>query len=71
MKTNLITCPACGKQVSKNAAACPNCAEPIAPTRNNTQGINFKDPVHIAGVILAALIFGGTVLAVAVAIFAG
>ena len=26
----LITCPACGKQVSENANACPNCGEPIA-----------------------------------------
>ena len=25
----LIKCPGCGKDVSSNAAACPNCGEPI------------------------------------------
>ena len=25
----LIKCPGCGKEVSANAAACPNCGEPI------------------------------------------
>ena len=25
----LIKCPGCGKDVSANAAACPNCGEPI------------------------------------------
>ncbi len=27
---NLISCPACGKQVSRQAPACPQCGQPIA-----------------------------------------
>lgn len=26
---NLIDCPACGRQVSPNAASCPGCGEPL------------------------------------------
>ena len=31
---SLMSCPGCRKEVSRNAAACPNCGEPIntAPT---------------------------------------
>lgn len=29
---SLIDCPACGKQVSKIAPACPHCGHPIAPS---------------------------------------
>ena len=61
------TCPMCGRSVSPNAAACPGCGEPIAPARTNTQGINLRDPVHIAGVALALLILAGTILSVVVA----
>lgn len=37
----LITCPACGKQVSEKAVSCPYCGQPIAdlnPTDENYQG---------------------------------
>jgi len=55
MKT-LINCPACGQQVSQNAAACPACAEPIRPERTNQSGINLRDPVHVLGVLLCVAI---------------
>lgn len=64
---NLISCPSCGASVSKNAAACPSCAEPIAPARTNTQGINMKDPLHIAGVVIAIAIVIGIGLYIYVA----
>lgn len=54
--SRIINCPACGKQVSENAAACPACAEPIRPERSNTGGINLRDPVHIAGIVLCIVI---------------
>ena len=53
------TCPMCGRSVSPNAAACPGCGEPIAPARTNTQGINLRDPGHVAGVVLAVIILLG------------
>jgi len=28
----LMECPTCGRQVSTNAASCPGCGEPLAPT---------------------------------------
>jgi len=59
MNTNLIPCPACGKLISPQAAACPQCAQPIAPAKNNTQGINLRDPIHILGVALALLMLLG------------
>lgn len=55
----LINCPACGKQVSVDAAACPACGQPIAPAKTSQQGINLKDPVHIIGVIIAGVIIAG------------
>lgn len=54
--SRLINCPACGKQVSANAAACPACAEPIKPGRAKTGGINLRDPVHVVGVVLGVVI---------------
>lgn len=58
----LIKCPACARPVSPNAAACPSCAEPIRPERTNSSGINLRDPVHVIGVVIAALVVLATVL---------
>lgn len=54
-KSKLIKCPACGRQVSENAAACPSCADPIRPERTNTGGINMRDPLHVVGVVIAVI----------------
>jgi len=59
--SKLIPCPACGRQVSPNAAACPSCAEPIRPERTNQGAINLRDPIHVAGII-ACLVFIALVL---------
>ena len=33
---SLINCPACGKQVSTEAASCPHCGQPIAGPRKSS-----------------------------------
>ena len=38
----LIPCPACGRQVSPAAPACPNCGHPIA-TDTRARGATFKE----------------------------
>lgn len=38
----LIPCPACGRQVSPAAPACPNCGHPIA-TDTGARGATFKE----------------------------
>lgn len=59
----LITCPACGKPVSKNAPACPSCGEPIKSSVEKASGaINIKDPIHIIGILIAILMVVGIVL---------
>lgn len=57
----LIDCPACGKQVSSNAPACPNCGEPIKSSIEKGSGgaINPSDPVHLLGIIIAILMAFG------------
>lgn len=62
VQSRLVKCPACGRAVSPNAAACPACAEPIRPERTNHSGINLRDPVHVVGVIIAALVVAATVV---------
>jgi hypothetical protein len=34
MKTNLINCPACERQISPEAASCPACGQPIRAAEN-------------------------------------
>lgn len=64
----LIKCPTCGKQVSNNAATCPNCGEIInSKMTKNAGAINLKDPVHLIGVIISILV----ILAVVSGIVAG
>lgn len=38
----LISCPACGRQVSEAAPACPGCGHPIAPAPRRP-GASFKE----------------------------
>lgn len=35
----LISCPACGKEVSSQAPSCPNCGNPIATETTGVQSI--------------------------------
>lgn len=34
MKTNLINCPACERQISPEAASCPACGQPVRAIEN-------------------------------------
>lgn len=62
--TKLIACPTCGCSVSRNAAACPECGEVINVQMQKPSGaINLRDPVHLIGVILAAIIVLGVIAA--------
>lgn len=69
-KTTMTKCPACGKAVSSAAASCPGCGHPVG---RQPGAINMKDPVHVVGVIAAALVvlfavigmIAGVVMAVA------
>jgi predicted amidophosphoribosyltransferase len=60
---SLIKCPACGRDVSKNAPSCPGCGEPIKSSVEKASGaINMKDPVHLIGVIFAIAVLLGIIL---------
>ena len=56
----LIQCPECGTEVSEAAAACPKCGHPLKATPAG--GVNPRDPVHLIGIILGAIILIGLVL---------
>lgn len=62
----LMKCPACDKQISTAATACPQCGHPFAKA-TTVSGIDMKDPVHVLGVIVVAiivvLVIGGSCLA--------
>ena len=61
----LIQCPTCKNNVSSNAATCPHCGEVINSRMTKPAGaINLKDPVHLAGVILAGLMVLGVIVAI-------
>lgn len=52
----LIKCPACGKDVSSNAPACPHCGEPIKSSTEKANGaVNPQDPVHFLGLIVVGV----------------
>ena len=56
--TGLLTrCPSCQSAVSTEAAACPTCGHQF----KYAGGINLKDPVHVIGLIVTALIAIGVV----------
>jgi predicted nucleic acid-binding Zn ribbon protein len=56
---SLMTCPSCGKQISPNAAACPECGEPVKhQPRCHSLGILFN--------LLAALWFVGSITGIVI-----
>lgn len=44
----LITCPDCGKKMSKRAAACPNCGSQLAGSTNTQKGEKGSSPFALA-----------------------
>jgi predicted amidophosphoribosyltransferase len=66
----LIKCPACNKDVSSEAPACPACGQPIKSSVEKAAGgaINPRDPVHLLGIILVIGIVIGVILYIASAI---
>lgn len=57
----LTKCPSCQREVSSEAAACPQCGHPFK-TQKTVGSIDLKDPVHLVGVGVAVLMIVGTVL---------
>jgi len=53
----LTKCPSCRSDVSTEAAACPKCGHQF----KYAGGINLKDPVHVIGLIITALLAVGVV----------
>ena len=70
---NLRSCPDCGREVSKRAAACPHCGAPLStpkpfkrfyqatPTKTDT--VSDEAPISVKGVVR---IIGGLVLGYAI-----
>jgi hypothetical protein len=52
----MMNCPSCGKDVSTEAAACPNCGHAF----KYAGGLNLGDPVHLLG-IFGLVVFLGIV----------
>ncbi|WP_049236395.1 zinc ribbon domain-containing protein [Moraxella canis] len=50
---SLIPCPACGKQISKQAPTCPSCGHPMNPD----QGIKSSDVAKTVGWLGGAWLF--------------
>lgn len=65
----LRTCPACGRDVSIRAPACPHCGEPFKLAAANPGGINMRDPVHVAGVVIAVIVGLGAIGMIVVTLF--
>lgn len=57
VSASLTKCPSCRTDVSTEAAACPKCGHQF----RYAGGINLKDPVHVIGLIICALIVIGVV----------
>lgn len=62
----LLKCPACAKDVSDKAPACPHCGEPLKSSVAAATGgaINMKDPVHFVGMLIVGLIILGIIVGV-------
>jgi hypothetical protein len=58
VKIEMIQCPACKKEISKKAMACPSCGHQI----KKPGGINPKDPIHFLGIIIVILMIIGFIL---------
>jgi uncharacterized paraquat-inducible protein A len=54
---SLNKCPSCNSDVSVHAAACPKCGHQF----KYAGGINLKDPVHVIGLGICALIIIGVI----------
>jgi uncharacterized paraquat-inducible protein A len=59
----LIECPTCKKQVSSEAATCPNCGH-VLHRQNAPNSFNLTDPVHLIAVVLFLVIAAIVVFAV-------
>ena len=57
VSASLTKCPSCRADVSAEAAACPKCGHQF----KYAGGINLKDPVHVIGLLICALIIIGVV----------
>jgi predicted amidophosphoribosyltransferase len=51
-RSSFQSCPTCQNQVSVTATSCPKCGH----TFKQAGGVNLKDPVHIAGLIVCVII---------------
>jgi len=61
--SNLIKCDDCGKEISRNAAACPNCGNPMSkPETNNPKcpscGASDFEKISFKNKAGSALVFG-------------
>lgn len=58
----LIPCPACGREVSDQAAACPQCGHPIAPAiirQTAPTAAPSRNASKIIGAVVGMLVIGG------------
>ena len=55
----LTKCPACAAEISTEAVACPKCGHPM---KQQAEGLDVGDPVHVIGVVLAIIILIGFVV---------
>ena len=50
--SNLITCPDCGKEISKHSLSCPNCGRPMQATTIEKTAKKYKAAMLIGGLML-------------------
>ena len=55
----LINCKECGKQISDQAAACPNCGVPVAGLRPAETPVTVTVPKSRSVAVLLAMLLGG------------
>ena len=64
----LIKCSECGKEISDQASACPNCGVPLPKpkkekTKSDTQGLSENKGLFLAALVGLAAIIGGGIYA--------
>src|SRR5665213_821026 len=57
-ESQLTRCPSCSAEVSTKAVSCPKCGHQF----RYAGGVNLKDPVHVLGLIICAIIIIGVIL---------
>jgi len=71
----LIKCQECGKEISDQATACPNCGAPTKYGQKDAKKERRKRRGNVQGagclIMISALILGFTVIGVPLAIFLG